>query len=360
MDTSQTLDEANRPLRDESDAGIMPESRYARQSLFAPIGQEGQRRLGAGRALIVGCGALGTVLANNLARAGVGFLRVVDRDYVEGNNLQRQILFDESDALRGLPKAIAARERLTAVNHFITVDARVTDLTVDNVDELLDGIDVVLDGTDNFETRYLLNDVCVKAGIPWVYSGVVAAHGVSMTIRPGVSACLRCVFPDRPLPGTSPTCDTVGVLNGVVGLIGGIASTEALKLLLGDERVAPGILWADVWANTFERIEIPRQADCPACGRGDYEFLDSLGDEGGAVLCGRDAVQVRPLGGGAVDLAELAERLASVGEVASNGFLLRLRAEGHELTVFPDGRAIIKGTHDLTEARVLYARYIGM
>jgi adenylyltransferase/sulfurtransferase len=336
--------------------------RYARQTLFTGIGHAGQERISQGRVLIVGCGALGTVLANNLARAGVGLLRIADRDYIEGNNLQRQILYDEEDVRRGLPKAIAAANRLRQVNHLITVEPLVTDITAENIEEALEGVDLALDGTDNFETRYLLNDACVKLGIPWVYSGVIASYGVTMTVQPHETTCLRCVFPERPLPGTTPTCDTAGVLNGIVGAIAGIASTEALKLLVGSEKLARGMTWVDLWENTFERIELPRQEDCPACGRGEYEYLDAPLEDSGTALCGRNAVQVRPSHAisGTLDLAALAERLAPVGTVASNGFLLRLQVDGYDLTLFPDARAIIKGTDDTAVARSLYAKYVGM
>ncbi len=336
--------------------------RYQRQALFFGIGREGQERIARARVLIVGCGATGSVLANNLARAGVGYLRIVDRDFVEGNNLQRQVLYDEDDVRGRMPKAEAAAHRLRAINGAITIDPRVTDVTADNVEDLLAGVDLALDGTDNFETRYLLNDASLKLKIPWIYSGVIAAYGVTMTILPGDTACLRCVFPERPLPGTTPTCDTVGVLNGIVGAIAGLASTEALKLLVGSDRLVRSMTWLDLWENTFERIELPRQPDCPACGLGAYDYLDAAIDEGGTTLCGRNAVQVRPPRGaeGSLDLAALAERLRPVGDVASNGFLLRLRVDGHDVTVFPDGRAIIKGTNDLVAARSLYAKYVGM
>ena len=336
--------------------------RYARQTLFVGIGREGQERISRARVLIVGCGASGSVLANNLARAGVGHLRIADRDYVEGNNLQRQVLYEEADVLRGMPKAVAAAERLRRVNSLIEIEPVVTDVTAENIEELLEGVDVALDGTDNFETRYLLNDACLKANIPWIYSGVIAAYGVTMTVLPHDTACLRCVFPERPLPGTTPTCDTAGVLNGIVGVIAGMASTEALKLLVGSEQQVRGLTWVDLWENTFERIELPRQEDCPACGKGEYAYLDAPIDESGTSLCGRNAVQVRPPRGtsGTLDLAALGERLREVGDVASNGFLLRLRVDGYDVTVFPDARAIVKGTDDPAVARSVYAKYIGM
>ncbi len=340
--------------------------RYSRQTLFAGIGQAGQERLARSRVLIVGCGALGTGLANLLARAGVGYLRIADRDFVEANNLQRQNLFEEDDAAQGMPKAIAAAQRIARINRDVTVDPHATDVTAENIEDLLDGMDLALDGTDNFETRYLLNDACIKLNIPWIYSGVIAAYGVSMPILPHDTACLRCVFPTRPLPGTTPTCDTAGVLNGIVSVITGMTATEAIKLLVGaNDRLARGMTWVDLWENSHERIELPRQPDCPACGRGEYAYLDAALDEGGVSLCGRNAVQVRPSArdgmgaAGTLDLAALAERLAPIGEVASNGFLLRLRVDGYEVTVFPDARAIIKGTDDPATARTVYARYVG-
>ncbi len=341
--------------------GLSADQRYSRQTLFSGIGAAGQERLSQAHVLIVGCGALGSVLANSLARAGVGYLRLVDRDFVEGNNLQRQVLYDEHDALDGLPKAIAAERALRRINSLITIDAHVTDVTPDAIESLLDGIDVVLDGTDNFETRYLLNDACVKAGIPWIYSGVIAAYGVTLTVLPGETACLRCVFPERPLPGTTATCDTAGVLNGIVGVITGMASTEAIKLLVGSDRLVRGLTWVDLWENTFERVELPRMADCPTCGLAQYDYLDAPLDESGVSLCGRNAVQVRPPHGATatLDLPALAERLRPAGEVASNDFLLRLRVDGFEVTVFPDARAIIKGTDDPAVARTIYARYVG-
>ena len=341
--------------------GLLADQRYARQTLFHGVGREGQERIGRARVLIVGCGATGSVLANNLARAGVGYLRVVDRDYVEGNNLQRQVLYEEDDVLAGMPKAIAAAQRMRKINSLIEVDPRVTDVTADNIEELMDGMDLALDGTDNFETRYLLNDASLKLGVPWIYSGVIASYGVTMTVLPHDSACLRCVFPERPLPGTTPTCDTAGVLNGIVGVIAGMASTEALKFVIGSDRLVRGMTWVDLWENTFERIELPRQAGCPACDSGDYEYLDAPVDENGVSLCGRNAVQVRPPAGSpaTLDLAALSERLGPVGDVASNGFLLRLRVDGYEITVFPDARAIVKGTDDTAVARSLYARYVG-
>lgn len=340
----------------------MPQSidRYSRQTLFAGIGAEGQRRLAGASVAIIGCGAMGSALANNLARAGVGRLRVIDRDFVELNNLQRQTLYDEADAANATPKAIATAHRLRAVNSGVEVEPVVSDFTSDNALSLLDGVDLALDGTDNFEARYLLNDASLKLGIPWIYSGVIAAYGVSMTVLPHDTACLRCAFPERPLPGTTPTCDTAGILNGIVAAIGGVTSTEALKLLVGSDRLARGMYWLDLWENVSERIELPRQPDCPACALGEYEYLDASLTEESATLCGRNAVQVHPLQrGAALDLVELARRLEPLGEVATNEYLLRATLDGYEVTVFPDARAIIKGTAEPSVARTVYARYIG-
>ncbi len=356
------MTENNSPL---SPAASLPD-RYARQTLFAGIGREGQNRLLASRVAIIGCGALGTVLANNLARAGVGHLTIADRDYLEANNLQRQILFDEDDLARNLPKAVAAAARLRRINSDITVEPVIEDINTDNIEAIVASVDLVLDGTDNFETRYLINDACVKAGKPWIYSGVVASYGVTMNIVPGETACLRCVFPEVPLPGSTPTCDTAGVLNGIVGTIASIASTEALKILLSrQDKISHSMRWMDLWENTQDEIEIPRMPDCPACGQGLYEFLDAAGAQSTS-LCGRNAVQVRPPRAArtgsqaqALNFAALAERLREVGLVNYNEFLLRFRVDGYEFTIFPDARAIIKGTDDQAIARSLYARYIG-
>ena len=337
--------------------------RYSRQTLFGPIGKEGQEKLQAATVTIIGCGALGTVLANNLGRAGVGHLVIADRDYIELNNLQRQILFDEDDVARHIPKAIAAAERLHHINSDIEVEALVEDINADSIEALVRETDLILDATDNFETRYLINDVCVKYERPWIYSGVIASYGVSMNILPGDTACLRCAFPEMPMPGTTPTCDTAGVLNGIVGTISGLASTEALKILLKSEKISRAMTWIDLWENTFERIELPRQEDCPACGQHHYEFLESLQGGSSATLCGRNAVQVRGTtrrGENKLDFVTLAERLRPLATVNYNEFLLRCNIDTYEITVFPDARAIIKGTADEQVARSIYARYIGM
>lgn len=338
------------------------QDRYSRQTLFAPIGKEGQKRLHNARVAIIGCGALGTVLANNLSRAGIGHLVIADRDYVELNNIQRQILFDEDDARQRLPKAIVAAEKLRRVNSEIQIEPLIEDINADGIETLVRESDLVLDATDNFETRYLLNDACIKHGRPWIYSGVVASYGITMNILPGDTPCLRCAFPDMPQPGSAPTCDTAGVLNSIVGIIAGIASTETLKILLASEQISRAMVWMDVWENTFERIELPRQNDCPACGERRYDFLDALSGPGATSLCGRNAVQVRSMQIGTqkrLDFQQLATRLEAVGEVNYNQYVLRLQVDDYDMTVFPDARAIIKGTADQQLARSLYARYIG-
>jgi Dinucleotide-utilizing enzymes involved in molybdopterin and thiamine biosynthesis family 2 len=333
--------------------------RYSRQILFRPIGKGGQEQLRGATATIIGCGALGTVLANNLCRAGVGRLVIADRDYIETNNLQRQMLFDEGDVARHVPKAIAAAERLRRINSDVRIEPLVDDITADGIESLVRETDIVLDATDNFETRYIINDACIKYQRPWIYSGVIAAYGVTMNILPGITACLRCAFPEVPLPGTTPTCDTAGVLNGIVGAISGIASTEALKILLKSPKVSRDLYWLDLWENISERMELPRQPGCPACDEHNFEFLE-IRERASTSLCGHNAVQVRSdTHGERIDFALLAQRLQDVGTVNYNNYLLRGLIDGYEITVFPDARAIIKGTDNEQVARSLYARYIG-
>ena len=340
----------------------MPEvdERYVRQVQFPPIGPEGQRRLLESTAVLIGCGALGSTIADGLVRAGVGRLVIVDRDFVELNNLQRQMLFDEEDVLQQLPKAVAAARHLQKINSTVAVEPIVTDVHAGNVQDLIRGADVVLDGTDNFETRYLINDACVAAGIPWVYGGVVAASGMSMTILPGQSACLRCVFREPPPPGSLPTCDVAGIISPIVRIIGGVEVSEALKILTGSGRPNRGLLSVEVWDLSFEVVELGGPSpDCPTCGRGEYPFLRAETGTVAISLCGRSGVQVAPRPPVHLDLPALAERLRAVGQVTQNEFLLRFVNEECDMAVFPDGRAIIKGTTDPAKARTLYARYIG-
>jgi adenylyltransferase/sulfurtransferase len=335
-------------------------SRYSRQELFAGIGPEGQAALRKARVTLVGCGALGSVLADTMVRAGVGTLTVVDRDYLELSNLHRQSLFDEEDVRRGLPKAVAAEARLRRINSEVEVRGVVADLAPDNAAELVAGANVVLDGTDNFETRFLLNDVCVRAGVPWVYGACVGSYGLALLVRPKVSPCLRCVLEDMPAPGSGPTCDTAGVVAPIVHVIAGIQGAEALKVLAGrTESLLPGIVTVDLWQGTFEVMDLRQQApSCPACTQGRFDYAEAAA-AGSAVLCGRDAVQVRAPRGTHVDLPSLAGRLAAVGDVTANEYLVRFRAGANELVVFADGRAIVKGAKDVAQARSVYARYVG-
>jgi molybdopterin/thiamine biosynthesis adenylyltransferase len=336
------------------------EERYSRQILFRGIGAEGQRRLAAGRVAIVGCGATGSALAALLARAGVGALRIIDRDYVEASNLQRQSLFEEKDAAESLPKAIAAARKLEAINSAISVEARVEDVVPRNVDVLLEGMDVILDGTDNFETRYLLNDYAVKNYLPWIYAAAVGSYGVTMNVLPGKTACLACLFPDAP-KGIVETCETSGILNTAVNVVASIAATEAVKLLVGGATAGQlrKTLWSyDVWMNQQAEIaaSIPRP-DCRTCGERDFVHLAGEG-RAHVTMCGRNSVQIheraRP-----IDFAELQERLTAHGVVRHNEFVLKFWREPYEMTLFPDGRAIIKGTTDTGVARSLYARFVG-
>lgn len=340
------------------------ESRYSRQIRFPHIGQEGQQRLGCGRALIVGCGALGSVIANTLARAGVGHLRLVDRDFLEKSNLQRQVLYEESDVERGLPKAIAAAERLRKINSEIEVEPIVADVVASNVESFCDDCDVILDGSDNFEIRFLLNDVSVKRSIPWVYGGCLGADGQTMTILPGKTACLNCLMLDGPPPpGTTPTCDSFGILSPIINVIASIQSNEAIKILSGnDEAVSRKLSVFSLWENDMRQLDVSKlrdQVDCPTCKQHSYRWLDGSRGSQSAVLCGRNAVQLSFPDRPELSLVELADRLRSMGRVESNPFLLRFFAEPYSLTVFPDGRAIVSGTDDVAVARKLYAQYLG-
>ncbi len=335
----------------------MNREKYSRQILFRPIGREGQEKLLASKAVLIGCGALGTSQANALVRAGVGTLRIVDRDYVEESNLQRQWLFDENDAADNLPKAVAAERKLRGANSGVRVEGVVTDATSSNMEDLVRGYDVILDGTDNFETRYLLNDVAVKLGIPWIYGAVVASSALTMTILPGRGPCLACVFPAPP-QGVHETCDTAGIIAPAVAWASAIQVTEALKLLLGREAELHGSLFAfDVWENRTQQIRPQRDPGCRACGEKIFTYLEE-GGPSHVTLCGRNSVQIHRRESRGLDLQTLKARLEQLGAVKANEFLLKFAFERYELTVFPDGRAIIKGTQDPAVARGLYAKYI--
>jgi molybdopterin/thiamine biosynthesis adenylyltransferase len=334
------------------------DERYSRQILFQGIGAEGQKSLATARVAVVGCGATGSAVSSLLARAGVGTIRIIDRDYVEASNLQRQTLFDEADARESLPKAIAAARRIAAFNSQIVVEPEVADLTPGNIDSLLEGAELILDGTDNFETRYLVNDYALKAGVPWIYAAAVGSYGVTLNVIPGATACLACLFPDSP-QGIVETCETAGVLNSAVNLVASIEAAEALKFLVGTtEKVRRTLLSWDVWTN--ERAEIqagkPRLG-CRACGERDFIHLEGEGRPH-ITLCGRNSVQIherhRP-----VDFGEMSERLKPHGTVRHNDFVLKFWRDPYEMTLFSDGRAIIKGTTDKGVARSLYARFVG-
>jgi molybdopterin-synthase adenylyltransferase len=337
-------------------------SRYARQMRFPGIGVEGQRRLLAARALVVGCGALGSVIANTLARAGVGKVRIVDRDFLELNNLQRQVLYDEDDVAAGLPKAIAAKNRLVKINSAIEIEAVVADVDHANMLRLMEGVDCLVDGTDNFETRFLLNDAAVRLNVPWVYGGCLGAEGQSITILPGETPCLACLMPEPPPPGSTPTCDSAGILATAIGVIGSLEANEAIKVLSG-HRDAASRTWTimDLWDNTIRQIKLDsaRSADCRCCGQREFIWLSGERGSHTAVLCGRNAVQLSFPGREAISLDALAEKLASVGEVTRNKYLVRATVGEHQLTVFPDGRAVIGGTEDIAAARSIYAKYVG-
>ena len=334
------------------------EDRYSRQVLFPGIGAEGQRRLLDSRVVVVGCGATGSALAALLARAGVGHLTIVDRDYVEPSNLQRQSLFDEADAAESFPKAVAAQRKIAAFNSEIEVRGEVADLTPENIEELLQGAQLVLDATDNFETRYLVNDYCVKHALPWIYAAAVSSYGVTMNILPGETACLSCIFPAAP-QGTVETCDTSGILNSVVNQVASIEATEALKYLVGArEQMRRTLLSFDAWRNEHSEISAARpRSDCPTCAARQFPYLSGEGRPH-ITLCGRNSVQIherrRP-----IDFGQMTTRLAPHGTVKHNQFVLKFWREPYELTLFPDGRAIIKGTADVAVARSLYARFVG-
>ncbi len=340
------------------DSKLSFEDRYSRQILFRGIGPQGQSRLAKSAVVVIGCGATGSALASLLARAGVGRLRIVDRDYIEASNLQRQVLFDEDDAANSLPKAVAASRKIKGFNSEIDVEGLVADATPDNIEELCEGTDLILDGTDNFETRYLINDYAVSQQRPWIYTAAVGSYCVTMNIVPGETACLACIFPDSP-KGIVETCDTSGILNSAVNTVAGISATEAVKILVGaGDKVRRTLLSFDVWENDRSEIMTAKaRAGCRACQKRD--FIHLAGDARPHIsMCGRNSVQIhereRP-----VDFAELSSRLGAHGTVRYNEFVLKFWREPFEMTVFPDGRAIIKGTTDTGVARSLYARFIG-
>lgn len=353
------------PARSVESYGGIALNRYSRQTLFAPIGEEGQKRINQARIAIVGMGALGTVLANHMVRAGVGYIRIMDRDFVEMSNLQRQMLFEEQDADSSAPKAVAAAERLRRINSEVEIESHIIDLNPTNAESLLTDVDLILDGSDNFAVRFLVNDVSVKHRIPWIYGGAVSSRGVSMTIRPQVTPCLRCIFDQPPARGSAETCDTAGVISPIIHLVTSYQATEALKLIVGDnEHLHNQMMHFDLWSNQFSSIDISKahKPDCPACRLGRYEFLDmELEEDTIQSLCGRNSVQIHPVKTSEISLPDWAERLKPLGKVELNAFLLKFHIDENLCFVlFPDGRAIIQGTDDVITAKNLYSRYVGM
>lgn len=337
--------------------------RYSRQERFTAIGREGQQRLAESHVLVCGCGALGSVIANSLVRAGVGKLRIVDRDFLEYNNLQRQVLYDEADVASGLPKAIVAKEKLQRINGSVEIEAIVTDIDHTNMERLMDGVDLVLDGTDNFETRFLINDAAVKLGIPWVYGGCIGAEGQTMTILPGETPCLRCLLQETPPAGSTPTCDTAGILGPIINVIASVEVTEALKLLTDNsDAVSRSLGVFDLWENRVRHVGIDALftgfENCLCHGN---EFPWLAGERGShtASLCGRNSVQLTFPERRQLDLAQLAKKLDGLGKVIANEYLVRFSDESYTLTIFADGRAIISGTDEIPVAKSVYARYVG-
>lgn len=342
-----------------------PFERYSKQVLFRGIGEDRQRLLSEKKVLLCGCGALGTVLADQLTRAGVGHLVIVDRDFVELSNLQRQVLYDERDVEERLPKAVAAAEKLSRINSSITIEPVVADIDAGNIESLAKECDLILDGTDNFEVRFLINDTSVELGIPWIYTGCIGSHGQVMPIFPGETACLRCLMDDVPEPGSTETCDTAGVLGPAVNIIASYEAVLALKILSGQRELVPPVMTViDVWEGSWREMKLGslrEQSDCPTCVQGQRDWLRGGRGSQSTVLCGRNAVQVVPEQKRSLSLDDLKSKLSTSGTVTQNPYLLKFSPtdSDHEFTIFKDGRAIIQGTEDLAEARSLYSRYIG-
>jgi adenylyltransferase/sulfurtransferase len=342
----------------------MEQSRYARQIRFGAIGNAGQSKLGSAKAAIVGLGALGSVISQHLVRSGVGYVRVIDRDYVDWTNLQRQMLYTEEDATGMMPKAAAAAERLRSINSSIKVEAHVADVTAANIEQLLDGVDLVVDGSDNFAIRYLINDYCVKHNVPWIYGGATGSNGMTMTVLPGKTPCYACLFPSAPAPGTADTCETAGILSPVVDIIGSLQSMEAIKLLTGNaDALHGGLLQIDLWRNGWLPMAIAkaRKEDCPCCGKREFRYLDCEdASPAAAALCGRHSVHLTPASPLELDLYAMAERLSASGAITQNRFLVKVELPGEmSFVLFRDGRAIIQGTEDLGRARYIYAEFLG-
>ena len=338
-----------------------PDDRYSRQIRFAPIGEAGQQRLSAARVLVVGLGALGTVTADQIVRAGVGFVRLIDRDFVELSNLQRQSLFDEEDIRNNLPKAVAAEGRLRRINSSVQIEAKVEDVNPSNIEDFLADVDLVLDALDNFETRFVINDACAKHRKPWIYTAAVGSYGLVMPVLPGTTPCLRCLLGSLPAPGTSPTCETAGVVAPITHIIASIQVAEALKFLTGSLNADDVRLTAyDVWSHRFQRIDVGKDSmtTCSVCSDGNFEYLHG-NPLRTITLCGRNAVQLIPEVKGDIDFKELSKSIGVFGRVEFNDFLLRCLAPPYELTLFKDGRAIVKGTEEAGTARSIYSKMVG-
>jgi molybdopterin-synthase adenylyltransferase len=353
----------SRPLGEDDGAQLDRElARYSRQMQCPQIGPAGQRRLRQATVTLVGCGALGSVLASTLVRAGIGALRLIDRDFIEVDNLQRQMLFDEQDMIANLPKAEAAARKLVRINSAVEVEGIIADISPANIEHLCGSADLLLDGTDNLETRYLLNDLAVKHDIPWVYAACIATEGLVLGIIPHATPCLRCVWDTPPAPGLIATCDTAGILAATASVVGSLAATEAMKILVGRPGELGGLLAVDVWAGKLRRVNVQAAhegADCPCCGQGRYEFLSGERGSSATALCGRDAVQVLPAAETQVNFRSIVNRLPSAARPAYSEYMLKFHVSELRVTLFRDGRAIVQGTTDLAVARGVIAKYVG-
>jgi molybdopterin/thiamine biosynthesis adenylyltransferase len=336
-------------------------SRYIRQETFAPIGKRGQKLLQDSSVLLVGCGGLGSVSADILVRAGIGTVRIADRDIVELSNLQRQVLFTLADVEARTPKAIAAAEHLRGINPDVTIDPRVVDVNAHSLPALLEAVDLIVDGTDNFETRYLLNDASVHAGIPWIYGGAVAGHGMSLPVIPGQTPCLTCLFEQMPPPGSSHSCDTAGVIAPILHTVASIQCTHAMKVLTRNWKPPATLTTVDIWEGVWRSIPLDTapQESCITCQKREFPHLAAERGLQATSLCGREAVQLVPMPARPVDLSRVANKLASLGAVRQSPFLLTATIDAYTFTLFPDGRVVIDGTTDTSEARSLHARYLG-
>ncbi len=338
--------------------------RYSRQILFPRIGEVRQKVLMKSSALVVGCGALGTVSSSYLARAGIGNIRIIDRDYIEESNLQRQILFDEDDISSNLPKAVAAQRRLRKINSNVNIEGIVTDINYSNIEDLTKCADIIIDGTDNFETRFLINNYCVKNNIPWIYGACIGSRGLMMNIIPSMTPCLSCIFETMPQMGSFPTCDTAGVIGPIASIIASFQVTEAIKIISKDyESINKTLYEIDVWDNKFKMIDITALKEmnsCPTCKLNNFKFLKAESGTMTSFLCGKNAIQIMTRNSGNIDLFQLAKRLRPLTDVSHNSFMLKFKVNGNDFTVFPDGRAIITGTDDASVAKNLYSKYIGM